>query len=140
MKAKAVPTNLREQIGKAVLLYGLFMRCAPREWDGDVPVWLPQRYLISDADIAADFGVSQGTAARWRCRLRAVGVAGWLEAPAGRLFWISNANLIFGWRRATNVLERKETGKSSAPDITETLSQPKNRKSDTEPLASRFVQ
>ena len=83
-------SQIRKQIGPALWLFVLLARSVPVEWTGDAAVYVAGGKVIADAELAEHLGVSQGTIAEWRRRLRAAGLIGWLVAPGqGRAFWIA---------------------------------------------------
>jgi len=86
---------------------------------------------VTDSELAQRLGVSQGTIAKWRCRLRTVGVIGWLIAPRkGRVFWVGAVNRIFGAHSEVKPVEQKPAEEPGAAK-TEAI---------TAPAVSRWIQ
>jgi hypothetical protein len=87
------PNNIRKKVGPAVWLLALLWDSMPADWTGDTFLYVAGGNVISDAEFAERLEVSQRTIAKWRSRLRAAGMIGWLVAQGrGRVFWIAAAN------------------------------------------------
>jgi hypothetical protein len=87
------PNNIRKKIGPAVWLLALLWDSMPANWTGDTFLYVAGGNVISDAELAERLEVSQRRIAKWRSRLRAAGMIGWLVAQGrGRVFWIAAAN------------------------------------------------
>jgi hypothetical protein len=87
------PNNIRKKVGPAVWLLALLWDSMPADWTGDTFLSVASGNVISDAEFAERLEVSQRTIAKWRSRLPAAGVIGWLVARGqGRVFWIAAGN------------------------------------------------
>ena len=69
--ASQTPNNIRKKIGPAVWLLALLWDSMPADWTGDT-------FLYVAGEFAERLEVSQRTIAKWRSRLRAAGMIGWL--------------------------------------------------------------
>jgi hypothetical protein len=84
------PKHIRKRVGPAVWLLALLWDSMPADWAGDTFLYVAGGNVISDAEFAERLEVSQRTIAKWRSRLRAAGMIGWLVAQGrGRVFWIA---------------------------------------------------
>src|SRR5580692_3760453 len=84
------PNNIRKKVGPAVWLLVLLWDSMPADWTGDTFLYAADGNVISDAEFAERLEVSQRTIAKWRSRLRAAGMIGWLVAQGqGWVFWIA---------------------------------------------------
>jgi hypothetical protein len=87
------PKQIRKKIGPAMWLLVLLWDSMPAGWTGDTFLYAAGGNVISDAEFAERLEVSQRTIAKWRSRLRAAGMIGWLVAQGrGRVFWIAALN------------------------------------------------
>jgi hypothetical protein len=87
------PKEIRKKIGPAVWLLALLWDSMPADWTGNTFLYVAGGNVISDAEFAERLEVSQRTIAKWRSRLRAAGMIGWLVAQGrGRVFWIAAGN------------------------------------------------
>ena len=79
--------SLRTQFGQAAFLLLLLMGCAPVDWNGDVPVYVDQGRLISDASLAERLNVKPRRLFAWRKKLRDAGKLDWTLKPGvGRVY------------------------------------------------------
>jgi hypothetical protein len=89
------PNNLRKHVGPAVWLLGACVHSAPAEWSGDDSAWIARGNPITDIQLAEWLGESARTIAKWRLRLRKLGLLGWHVAPGkGRVFWVGPVNRV----------------------------------------------
>jgi hypothetical protein len=89
--------NIRKQIGPAVWLFLLLASSTPAQWDGEAPAWVAGGNVVSDVELSTRLGVSQKTLSKWRSRLHAVGVIGWLVSVGqGRAYWVRGVNSALG--------------------------------------------
>lgn len=95
------PSELRKQIGPAVWLLFLFVRCVPSDWPGDSGAeWVAKGNIITDSELSERLGVSVSVARAWRCRLRQLGLIGWLLWPGrGRAYWLTGVAHVFDFER-----------------------------------------
>jgi hypothetical protein len=107
------PKNLRKQVGPAVWLLSACVHSAPAEWTGDESAWIARGNPITDIQLAEWLGESARTIAKWRLRLRKLGLLGWHVAPGnGRVFWVGPVN------RVLEALREQRPAVQSANSIT----------------------
>jgi hypothetical protein len=113
------PNNIRKKVGPAVWLLALLWDSMPADWTGDTFLSVASGNVISDAEFAERLEVSQRTIAKWRSRLPAAGVIGWLVARG----------------QGRGVLDRRrESGKGWRVEVVE------QKPALTMPAASRWLQ
>src|SRR5712692_10754348 len=106
-------SNFRERVGSAVWLLLLLANFTAQEWGGDAPPGAAGGNVVTDAELAMHLGVSEGTISKWRSKLRAAGVIGWLVAPRqGRAYWVKGVNSALG----SGVAEREAPEEKPAKD------------------------
>ena len=84
--------SLRAQFGQAAFLLLYFMGCAPLDWSADVPAYVADGRVISDASLAERLNVKPRRLSAWRKKLR----------DAGKLDWTLSFKLQQSWYGADN--------------------------------------
>ncbi len=82
-----VVLSLRSQFGQAAFLLLVLMGCAPADWNCDVPVYVDEGRLISDASLVERLNVKPRRLSAWRRKLRNAGKLDWTLKPGvGRVY------------------------------------------------------
>ena len=82
--------SLRAQFGQAAFLLLYFMGCAPLDWSADVPAYVADGRVISDASLAERLNVKPRRLSAWRKKLRDAGKLDWTLKPGvGRVYTLA---------------------------------------------------
>jgi hypothetical protein len=73
--------SLRAQFGQAAFLFLSLMGCAPLDWNAEVPAYVADERLISDASLAERLNVKPRRFSAWRKKLREAGKLDWTVKP-----------------------------------------------------------
>jgi len=73
--------SLRAQFGQAAFLLLYLMGCAPLDWNAEVPTYVADGSLISDASLAQRLNVKPRRLSAWRKKLRDAGKLDWTVKP-----------------------------------------------------------